>query len=355
MAAYIIRRLLILPILVLGVSLLIFAMYAMLDVRERASLFVRDVPKTKDALERIIKKYGLDDPIPVQYWRWLVGVRDSETGEWHGGVIRGNLGWSKTAQRPVFDALLYYLPATAELALWSIIPVILIGIWLGVKAAVKQDRFVDHFARVFAIVGWSFPTFVFGLLALMLFYAKLQWFPPGRLSEWALQETISANTIVQYTRMNTIDGLLNGRLDFFWDALRHLILPVITLSYLSWALILRVTRSSMLETLRQEYVTVARAKGLTEREVINKHAKRNALIPVATIGGLTIIGLLNGVVITETVFNYRGLGYWAANAALSLDIISVLGFTLFNGVLLVVGNLIVDVLYAFIDPRVRLE
>jgi peptide/nickel transport system permease protein len=124
---------------------------------------------------------------------------------------------------------------------------------------------------------------------------------------------------------------------------------------LSWALILRVTRSSMLETLRQEYVTVARAKGLTEREVINKHAKRNALIPVATIGGLTIIGLLNGVVITETVFNYRGLGYWAANAALSLDIISVLGFTLFNGVLLVVGNLIVDVLYAFIDPRVRLE
>ncbi len=354
MTAYIVRRLLILPVLVLGVTILVFAMYAMLDVRERASLFVRDIPKTKDALERIVKKYGLDDPIPVQFWRWLVGVRDPETGEWHGGVIRGNLGWSKVAQRPVWDALLYYLPATAELALWSIIPVLLIGIWLGVQAAVHQNTIIDQMARVFAITGTSFPTFVFGLLGLMIFYAKLGWLPAGRLSDWAIREIISGN-IVQYTKMNTIDGLLNGRLDFFWDALRHLIMPVIVLSVVNWALILRVTRSSMLETLRQEYVTVARSKGLPEKDVIHKHAKRNALIPVATIGGLTIIGLLNGVVLTETVFNYRGLGYWAADAAVHLDIISVLGFTLFNSVLLIIGNLIVDILYAVIDPRVRLE
>jgi len=224
-----------------------------------------------------------------------------------------------------------------------------------VKAAVYQNTFIDNVARVFAIVGWSFPTFVFGLLALMIFYAKLPWLPAGRLSEQFIQELASGNSIIRYTGMNTIDGLLNGRLDFFWDALRHLILPVITLSYLSWALILRVMRSSMLETLRQEYVTVARAKGLTEKEVINKHAKRNALIPIATIGGLTIIGFLNGVVITETVFNYRGLGYWTADAAIHLDIITVLGLSLFHGVLLIVGNLIVDLIYVAIDPRVRLE
>lgn len=354
MTAYIIRRLLILPVLVLGVAALVFAMYAMLDVRERASLFIRDVPKTPGAMQRIIEKYGLNDPIPVQFWRWLVGMKDPETGEWHGGIIRGNLGWSKVAQRPVWDALLYYLPATAELALWSIIPILLIGIWLGVQAAVHQNTIVDQLARVFAIAGTSFPTFVFGLLGLMIFYAKLGWLPAGRLSDWAIREVISGN-IVQYTKMNTLDGLLNGRLDFFWDALRHLIMPTIVLSVVSWALILRVTRSSMLETLRQEYVMVARSKGLPEKDVINKHAKRNALIPVATIGGFTIINLLNGVVLTETVFNYRGLGYWAADAAVHLDIISVLGFTLFNGVLLIIGNLIVDVLYAFIDPRVRLE
>lgn len=342
------------PILIFGVSLLVFAMYAMLGPVERASLYVTDIPKNPQALQAIINRYQLDAPIYVQYWHWLVGQRDPQTGEWRKGILQGNLGWSRTAQRSVSDALMHYLPATAELALWTIIPMFVVGIWLGVLAAVHHNQFIDQAARVFAIVGWSFPTFVFGLLCLMIFYAKLDWFPAGRLSDWAIKEVISGN-FVQYTRMNTLDALFNGRLDVFWDALRHLILPVITLSYLSWALILRVMRSSMLETLRQDYVTVARSKGLAEKVVIKKHARRNALIPVATIGGLTLVGLLNGVVITETVFNYRGIGYWAANAALRLDIIAVLGFTLFNAALLVVGNLVVDVLYAVIDPRVRLE
>ena len=154
--------------------------------------------------------------------------------------------------------------------------------------------------------------------------------------------------------MNTVDALLNLRLDILWDALRHLMLPVITLSYLSWALLLRVTRSSMLESLNQDYVRTARAKGLRERTVIYVHVLRNALIPVSTMGGLLIIGLLNGVVITETVFNYKGMGWFFVKAALSLDIISVLGFTLFNGVLIVLGNLLVDISYGFLDPRVRL-
>ncbi len=342
MLAYIIRRLLLLPFLLLGVTIFVFAIFSLLSPEMRASLYLTDVPKSPDAMQRIIHKYGLDQPIYIQYWQWL------------NQIIRGDLGWSKTAQRPVFEALLYYLPATVELSLWAMLPVILVGIWLGILSAVHQDKLIDHTMRVFALVGWSLPTFVFGLLMLMYFYAKLQWFPPGQISDWVTREVING-TFIRYTQMYTIDALLNGRLDVFWDSLRHLIMPVITLSYVQWALLLRVTRSSMLETLRQEYVMTARAKGLKESVVINKHAARNAMIPVATMGGLLLIGLLNGVVITETIFNYPGIGRWAADAAIRLDILSVVGFTLFNGVLLVVGNLVVDLLYAFIDPRVRLE
>ena len=155
--------------------------------------------------------------------------------------------------------------------------------------------------------------------------------------------------------MLTFDALLNGRLDIFWDALRHMVMPILTLSYISWATFLRVTRSSMLETLRMEYVTTARAKGLTEHDVIFKHAQPNAMIPVVTLAGFSVVGLLGGVVITETVFNYPGIGQAAAEAAAQLDVITILGFALFNGFILIVANLVVDVMYAVVDPRVRLS
>ncbi|MFQ5859357.1 MAG: ABC transporter permease, partial [Anaerolineae bacterium] len=252
------------------------------------------------------------------------------------------------------DLLLHRLPATVELALWSFIPIIGIGVWLGIQAAVRHNKPFDQIARVFSIVGWSFPTFVFALLVLMLFYAKTGWFPPGRLSDWASQIVLS-DDFTRYTQLNTVDALLNRRPDIFVDALRHIILPVITLCYVQWALLLRVTRSSMLEALRQDYVRTARAKGLSERVVINRHVRRNALIPVATLGGLTVVGLLNGVVITETVFNYPGMGSAVAAAAVSLDVLTVLGFVMFNATLLIAANLVVDILYAVLDPRVRLS
>jgi peptide/nickel transport system permease protein len=341
MAQYIIRRLLILPIIMLGLSLLIFGMLQMLDPAERAALYVSSPPKNARALDEIVQKYGLDQPIYVQYAQWI------------GRVVHGDLGWSKTAQMPVLTAIIQYFPATMELALWSFVPIILGGVWLGVQAAIHHDKFIDQLARVFSIVGYSFPTFVFGLLVLLLFYAQLHWLPPGRNSDWA-SAIIYAPGFHRYTNMNSIDALLNLRLDVFWDSLKHMILPVITLAYVNWALILRVTRSSMLEVIGQEYVTVARAKGLTNQEVINRHARPNAMIPVATIGGLLLVGLLNGVVITETVFNYHGMGWWAAAAALNFDAISVLGIALFDGALLIIANLVVDVLYAYLDPRIRL-
>lgn len=341
MGRYIVRRLLILPVVLIGLSFIIFGMISFLDPAERASLYLTQPPKTQAALDLLIRTYGLDQPLPVQYWNWL-----SRT-------LHGDLGYSRAAQQPVMSAIASFFPATLELAVWSFIPIILIGVWLGMLAATHQDKLIDQIARVFSIIGYSFPTFVFGLLVLMIFYATLQWFPPGRLSQWA-SAVVDLPSYHQFTGMNTVDSLLNGRADIFFDALRHLFLPALTLCYIEWALILRVTRSSMLDVIRQDYVTVARAKGLRERDVINKHARPNAMIPVATIGGLLLFQLMNGVVITETVFNYRGMGFWIAQSALQLDVISVLGVTLFEGAILVLANLVVDVMYAYLDPRIRL-
>ena len=318
-------------------------------------MYVHDVPHTADGLDRLIAKYGLDDPIHVQYWRWLMGRKDPDTGEIKGGILRGDFGWSHTAQMPVMKAIMEKFPGSAELALWSAIPMLIIGIGLGVQSAVHHNKFIDHVLRTFSIIGYSLPAFVFGLLMLMLFYSKLDWFPPERLSQWAKTVVYNPAEFTQFTRMNTIDALLNGRMDIFLDTLRHLVLPVVGLSYLNWALVLRVMRSSMLESLRQDYITTARSKGLAERVVINRHARKNALIPVATIGGVIFVGYLSGVVITETIYNLHGMGLLYADAALNLDIVTLLGLTLFNALILVVGNLVVDVMYAFIDPRVRLS
>lgn len=354
MINYVIRRLLLVPFILIGVTILIFGMLQFLSPVERSALYVRDIPRNEKALEGVIKAYGLDQPIYKQYWYWLVGKTNEQTGEVRGGILRGDFGYSRTASEPVSDMVKRRFPATIELTIWAVIPVVSGGIILGVIAAVNHNKPIDHLARIFGIVGWSFPDFVLGLLLLMYFYAKLGWFPPGRVSDWANQILLSGE-FRNYTKLVTIDSLLNLRLDIFWDALRHMILPVITLAYLWWALQMRVTRSSMLETMRQDYITTARSKGIAERNVINKHALPNALMPVVTLGGGTVIGLLGGVVIVETVFNYPGIGSAYAAAAVQLDVITVLAFTLLNSFIMVVAYVIVDVLYAYIDPRVRLD
>jgi peptide/nickel transport system permease protein len=353
MTNYIIRRILLIPIILFGVTVIIFGMIQTLGPVERSALYVRDFPKNDKQIQGIITKYGLDRPIYEQYWRWLVGNKDVVTGERKGGVLFGDFGYSRTASQPVIDIIRDRFPNTLDLALWTVFPMLSVGIWLGVQAAVHQNGFIDQAARIFSIVGTSFPTFVFGLLVLMLFYANLGWFPPGKMSDWVSQ-LIFSGQFHQYTHLLSIDALLNGRIDIFWDALRHMILPILTLSYINWATFVRVMRSSMLETLRQDYVVTARAKGLAEGDVINKHARPNAMIPIVTLAGGQVVGLLGGVVITETVFNYPGIGQAAANAAQNLDVVTVLGFAIFNGLILIVANLIVDILYGVIDPRVRL-
>ena len=359
MYAYIIRRILLMPLLLFGVTILIFGMISLLDPDERLALYLRDTPRNEQQAETLKRKYGLYDPIYVQYANWLFGreVDDPATGQKvvQGGILRGDFGYSKSGSDQIGNIIKRRFPATVELTLWSIVPIVVVGVWMGIRAAVSHNKLPDQILRVFSIIGYSFPSFVFGLLVLMLFYARLQWFPPDNLTDWAKQIVGNPELFVRYTGMNTFDSLLNGRLDIFLDTLRHMVLPILTLAYIQWALLLRVTRSSMLESLRQDYVTTARAKGLAEREVIYRHARPNAMIPVVTVSGFTIVGLLNGVVITETIFNYPGIGSIAAQAAAQLDVLTVLGFTLFNGFILLIANLVVDVLYAVVDPRVRLS
>jgi len=339
--AYVIRRLLlILPVLA-GVSVIIFIILALFSPEQRAAAFITDIRQLRD-IQGVIQTHGLDAPIYVQYVRWI------------SQLLSGNLGWSRTAERPVLEAFFYFLPNTIELALFSAPLTILVGVWLGTLAAVHRGRIIDHLSRTAAIIGWSLPTFWFGLLLLMIFYGYFRgWFPPEALGMGS-SLLVKSDAFVRYTRINTIDALINGNLAVFVDALRHLVLPVITLTVVQCAMVMRIMRSSMLEALGKGYVTTARAKGADEKTVTRKHARKNALIPVITVSGYLFALLMQGVVITETIFNRKGLGWWWARAAVNLDIPAVLGAVLFSGIIFVVTNLVVDLLYAYVDPRVRL-
>ncbi len=341
MIAFIVRRLLLLPLVALGVTALIFALLQFLTPAMRASLYITD-PKQLNALPDIIRKYHLDQPVYVQY------------GDWLRQVLHGDLGWSETAREPVADAIRGFFPATLELAMYAFLCILALGIWLGTASAVNKDKLIDHLSRVTSISGASLPTFVWALLLLMVFYGHFGWFPPGRLSLDADLYVRSGKFHV-YTGLMTVDALLNGQGWIFWDAVRHLVLPVATLTYYLVAVLVRITRSSMLETLRADYVRTAQAKGLPRRIVVDRHARRNALIPVITLASLLFIGLLSGVVITESVFNYPGIGRWGVGASQQLDIPAVTGFALIFAGLLVLGNLCADVLYAVVDPRIRLQ
>jgi peptide/nickel transport system permease protein len=341
--SFIIRRLLLLPVTILGLTLLIFVFMSALSPYALLSTYVSNPRQLQapGAAQNLIKEYGLDKPFYVKYVNYL------------DQIIHGNLGWSQTMNETVAQVIETRFPATLELALYSIIPIIFVGIWLGVVAAVHHNGFLDQVLRVVALIGYSVPAFVLGLLLLFIFYGVLGWLPPGRLG-LGFEMIYNSPVFHHYTGLVTIDSLLNGRVWMFLDALKHLIDPVLTLSFLSWAGLLRITRSSMLESLGQDYVRTARAKGLSEHVVITKHARRNALIPATTVAGLMFIGILGGVVITETIFNYPGVGSAIAQASEQLDYATVLGLSLLFGLITVVGNLVVDVSYALIDPRVRL-
>lgn len=341
MLNYIVRRLLLLPLVVLGVTFLLFFLTQRLSPEMRASLYVKD-PRQMGALEEVIREYGLRDNIFKQYGRWL------------GNVAHGDLGYSPSANMPVAKAIKEYLPATIQLAFITILFVVFFGVWFGCGSAIHKDEWKDIVARLISVGGFSLPIFVLGLLLLMVFYGQLGWFAPGGYSVQT-DMIIHGMSFKTYTGFLLVDALLNGNLRVFFDVLSHLVLPAVTLCIGSFALMVRVMRSSMLEELNKDYVRTARAKGLTKWQVVYKHAGKNAIIPVITLASIQFIRLLGGTVIVETIFDYPGIGRFGVLAAQQLDIAGILGFSLMVAVLFVLGNLLSDILYTAVDPRIRLE
>ena len=343
MTAYIIRRFLFLAFVLFGVSILIFGILMTFSPDRRAAAYVTTPQQAKD-IPRLIKELGLDDPFYVQYGRWIKEI------------AHGNLGWSLVAARPVGEAFWRYLPVTLEMNLYASPIVIFLGIWLGSLAGIHRNTWIDHSTRILAIVGWSLPTFLFALVLLMVFYGYFQWFTPGILSDQLNMAIINhPEGFVRYTGMYTFDGLLNGRLDIFWDALMHLVLPISTYVIVVMALNMRVMRSGMIEELSRDYIITARAKGADRRTVNFVHARRNALLPVITVAAQLAAHAMEGSIAVEVVFNRQGIGWWLAESATQLDMPVLMCICLFMGVVFVFTNLIVDLLYAWVDPRVRLS
>ena len=343
---YIIRRLILLIPVMLGVVVLIFALLQFVPPERRVLVYlsgnVRELNPT--VIKAFIHQYGLDQPVWVQFASWL------------DQLLHGNFGFSEYTG-PVLYNLLKRAPATIEIVIYSAPLIILIGIWAGVNAAVKRDKPFDHASRVLSVLGTSLPSFFFGIALSAIFIATLKWTGAGRLSFYLDSQLTTLRTQGQwhdYTNLITVDALLNGRIDYFIDALKHLVLPVTVLVFINTATLVRVARSSMLEALSKTYVIAAKAKGLSQKEVVYKHARRNALIPVVTLSGLIVGGMMTGLVITETVFNFPGIGRWAADAAQHYDVPVVAAYAMFSAVVFVLSNLIVDILYAYIDPRIRL-
>jgi ABC-type dipeptide/oligopeptide/nickel transport system permease component len=330
---YVLRRLMLLPFLVVVVSVIVFTLMRVGGSPIGVYLQPGMTPEEVAALE---ERYNLNDPLPVQYITWL------------GGVFRGDLGWSGVANAPVVEAFLQRLAATAELTVAAGAVAVALGISLGTFAATRRDRLADHVTRVLSVSGASMPTFWFGIIVLIFFWAGLGWFPVGR------SDTEVFASIAHPTGLYVLDAVLAGSLTALADALWHLVLPACVLGYTTTAIIARMMRSSLVEELGQDYVDAARAKGLPERLVIRRHARRNALMPTVTVIGLTIGILIEGTVVVEIIFLWPGLGRWVADAVLQGDQATTLAFTLFTCIIILVLNLIVDVIYAYLDRRVVL-
>ncbi|MGQ5720722.1 ABC transporter permease [Pseudochrobactrum asaccharolyticum] len=287
-------------------------------------------------IQRVRAEMGLDQPLVVQFFHYI------------GQVLQGDLGNSILTRNPVTTDIARYFPATLELATAALLLAALIGIPLGVWAAVRQGTLTDQTIRVICLAGHSVPTFVLALISLLVFYAALGIAPgPGR------QDIIFQDMIPHVTGILTIDTLLDGDMDAFWDALAHMAQPVIILAYFSMAYITRMTRAFMLDALKGEFVITARAKGLSATSVIWKHAFPTVAVQLVTVLALTYAGLLEGAVVTETVFSWPGLGQYLTVSLMNADMNPVVGATLLIGVIYVGLNLLADILYKVLDPRVR--
>ena len=335
MLQFFLRRLAGLMLVMVGVSIITFSLAQLVPIDPAAVALGQNARDDQIAAYRA--ELGLDRPVVEQYLRYV------------GRLLQGDLGNSIRTRRPVADDLRDFLPATIELSLAALLISLLMGIPLGMLASLRRNSWLDGGARVFALIGGSLPIFYLGLLVLGLFYRQLRWFPgPGRLDA-----TLPPPEMI--TGMYTLDSLLTGNWATLGNSVSHLILPAITLGYFSTAVLLRMTRSAMLEVLAQEYIRTAKAKGLAGYVVLWRHVLKNALPPVLTTVGITFGSLLSGAVLTETIFNWPGLGRYATTSVTSLDFPAVMGVTLVAAIVYPTVNTLVDLAYHMVDPRVRVE
>lgn len=333
MTRYVLRRLALLPPLLVGVSLLLFVLTHLVPA-DPAKLIAGE-HAGPEQIEAVRHAFGLDRPLPEQYLVFLEKLG------------RGDLGVSMLTNSPVTADLEQYFPATIELAASAMLLTIVLGIPIGVVSAVRRGGTVDLAAQLLSLSGLSFPIFFFGILLQLVFVRWLGWFPlSGRLA-------VTAAAPPHITGLYVVDSLLTGRLGDLQSSLMHLALPSLTLALSSLAPTVRMTRSTMLESLSQDYMRTAWAKGLASVRVLLHHALRNALIPVITVLGLYTGGLLGGVFLVELIFTWPGVGLYSVNAITALDYPAIMGTSLLLTVVFVLVNLGVDLLYAVVDPRIR--
>ncbi len=329
---YITKRLLMLVPVLLGVSILSFSLIqlapgdpAITMAGEHAS------PQTINAIR---EKYGLDKPITTQYWIWLKKV------------LHGDMGRSIVSNEYVMKEILHRFPNTVELTFCAMAIAILVGSLAGIVSASRQYSVLDYSTMGVALFGVSMPVFWLGIMLMMIFGVFLRWLPIGGRID-------SLIPFKRITGFYLLDSIITWNGPAFISTIRYLILPSVALGTIPMATIARVTRSSMLEVLRQDFIRTERAKGLSERLVIYKHAARNALLPVITVIGLNFGLLLAGAILTETVFSWPGIGRYVINAVRMRDYPAVQGCVLFFAFMFVIVNLITDILYVFIDPRIK--
>ncbi len=322
-------------LLAIGITLVVFLLTQLVPSDPVTANLGEQAAGDPEAVAAFREHYGLDKPLPERYLIYL------------GHVAQGDLGESALTHNPVTTDLGKYIPATAELALLSILIAVLVGVPIGVAAAVKQDRPLDHVLRVVSLGGISMPTFWIALVSLYVFFFRLGWFPGGgRLDPGTLDPP-------HLTGFFTLDALFAGQWAVAWEALHHLILPALVLAAFNVSLLARYTRSAVLEVMGNDYVRAARAKGMPERIVLRRYVLRAALPTVVTVIGLLFANILTGTVLIENIFAWPGLGQYAYQAAINLDVPAIAGVSLFVAVVYVTINFVVDVLYGVIDPRIR--
>ena len=332
MTRYIIKRILLLAPMLLGVSMFVFLVLHLITTDPAA--LIQGQHATTAQIESLRRELGLNDPLYLQFGRFL----------WQ--LMHGDLGHSLMTKAPVTTEMLARFPATIELTFAALLIATVVGITVGVIAAVKQYSIFDYLSMAGALAGVSMPIFWLGLMLIILFSVNLGWLPEAGRIDIGLEPA-------RVTGLFLVDSLITGNWPAFISSLKHIILPAAALASYSMAIIARTTRSTMLEMVRQDYVRTARAKGLQESVVIYRHALRNAMIPVVTVIGLQMGSLLGGAVLTETVFSWPGIGGLLVNAILAADYPLVQGCVLLIATFFVLVKLLVDMLYAFLDPRIR--